>query len=112
VAQAHLGEAVVARRRLARFRKRWLDDPFVEQRHRDQKNRAPQRKGSKKWVQYKDDSNIDRRPGKIEDCMDTHAGDELTEGIEIAQQLAARAAENRRPIDDGSHDPGGDFLVK
>src|SRR5205085_2939319 len=63
VAQAHLGEAVVARRRLARFRKRWLDDPFIEQRHRDQKNRAPQRNGSKKWVHYKDDSIIPRRPG-------------------------------------------------
>ena len=44
VAQAHFGEAVVARGRLVGFRQRRPDEPFVEQRHQDEKNRAPQRK--------------------------------------------------------------------
>ena len=44
-------------------------------------------------MQHEDDRDVDRRPGQIEDGVDARAGDELAEGIEIAQQLAARAAE-------------------
>ena len=60
----------------------------------------------------KDHRDIDRRPGQIEDRMDARAGDELAEGIEIAQQLAARAAKACRAIDDRRHDAGGDPLVE
>ena len=112
IAQAHLGEAVVARGRLAGFRQWWLNDQLVEQRHQHKKNGAPQRERAECRVQDEDDSDIDRRPGKIENRMDAHAGDKLAEGIEIAQQLAARAAETCRAIDDRRHDPSGDLLVE
>ncbi len=44
--------------------------------------------------------------------MDARARDELAEGVEIAQHLAARAAKTCRAIDDGRHDPGRDLLVE
>jgi len=63
-------------------------------------------------VQHKDHGNVNRRPGKIEDRMDAHAGNELAEGVEIAQQLAARATETCGAVNDRSHDAGGDRLVE
>ena len=112
VAQAHFGEAVVARSRLVGLGDRPPDDPFVDERHHDKQDRASQRKCAERRVQDEYHRDIDRRPGKIEDRMDSHAGDELAEGVEIAQQLAARAGHARRAVDNCRHDAGGDSLVE
>ena len=41
-------------------------------------------------MQQEDDQDVDRRPRQIEHGVDAGAGDELAEGVEVAQQLAAR----------------------
>ena len=58
-------------------------------------------------MQQENDCDINRCPRQIEDGVDTHAGDELSEGIEITQQLAATAAESRRTLEDRGHDATG-----
>lgn len=63
-------------------------------------------------MQNEDHRDVDRRPGKIEDRMDAHSGDELAEGVEITQQLTARPTETRRAIDDCRHDSSSDLLVE
>ena len=54
-------------------------------------------------MKHEDDEEIDRRPGQIEQRMNAHAGDELPERVEIAQELAARAAADSA-VEDRHHD--------
>ena len=89
VAQAHLGEAVVPRRRLVGFRQGPAHEPLVGERHQQQQHGAAQREEAEKRMQNKDDADIDRRPRQVEDGVDAGAGNELTEGVEVAQRLAA-----------------------
>ena len=58
-------------------------------------------------MQQENDQDVDRRPGQIEHGVDAGAGDELPEGVEIAQHLARR----RRALagalhGGGEHAPG------
>ena len=90
VAQAHVGEGVVARRRGTRLRHRALHAPLAEDGQGNEHDRRRQRKRAEQRMQEENDEDIDRRPGQIEDGMDARPGDELPEGVEIAQGLARR----------------------
>ena len=58
-------------------------------------------------MQEENDEDIDRRPGQIEDGMDARPGNELPEGVEIAQRLARRRrALGRRFHGRREHAPG------
>ena len=92
VAQAHLGEAVVARRRSLASASGACTSHWSSSAMRNQRDRRRQRKRAEQRMQQEDDDDIDRRPGQIEDGMDAGAGNELAEGVEVAQRLAVGGA--------------------
>ena len=53
-------------------------------------------------MQQENHQDVDRRPGQIEHGVNAGAGDELAEGVEIAQHLARR----RRTLDGAVHGGG------
>ena len=63
-------------------------------------------------MKSENDENVDRSPGQIEDGVNPRARNELTERIEVAQQLATRAARSRSTIDNCRHDAAGDQAIK
>jgi hypothetical protein len=104
VAQAHLGKAVIAGGGRIGILLRLPHQPFVEQRHQSKDDGRGQREKAEQRMQHVEHKNIDRRPGKVEDGADTGAAHELTEGVEIAQGLAAGAVGALKCS--GDHPPG------
>ena len=72
----------------------------------------PSAKKPSSGMQQEDDADVDRRPRQVEDRVDAGAGDELAEGVEIAQRLAACGAVVERSIDGRRHNTAGEHTVE
>ena len=92
IAQAHLGEAVIPRAASLASVSGPRTSHSLTSAMRSSSTARAEREQAEKRMQQEDDADIDRRPRQVEDGVDAGAGDELAEGVEVAQRLAARTA--------------------
>ncbi len=106
VAAAGSGKIVAARRKPHRLTRRLPREKFGDQRQRHQDDRADQRGDPDQPMEREANRQIERQPRQVEEGARSHAAEEGTDIVEIAQRLqtfVAPADDQRQPHDGVEH---------